>query len=105
MSLSPHQFRGFVKYYHGSGVGPEKILKEGLKAHNPAEGLYDDEEEDPGHPTGVYMGDKDTALSYGGHLYSVELPEPHPNWGWTESEGSVWTKDIPPHWVRYEGEH
>lgn len=106
MTLSPRQFRGFVKYYHGSHVGPEVILKEGLKAHKPGEeldALYGEDIGGPGHPTGVYFGDtRKVAEDYGNHIYSVELPAQHKNWGWTESEGAVWEGDIPPHWVRYE---
>ena len=103
--LHPVQFE---KYYHGSNVPPETILKEGLKSHNPAEELNmlygeDPDTEESGHPKGVYFGNKETAEGYGGHLYSVELPSRHGNWGWTESEGHVWEGDIPPHWVRYEG--
>jgi len=33
----------------------------------------------------------------------MELPVRGENWGWTESEGAVWTKDIIPHLIRYEG--
>lgn len=100
--LHPVQFE---KFYHGSNVPPETILKEGLKAHKPGEELdamYGEDFGGPGHPKGVYFGDRKVAEGYGGHIYSVELPNRHPNWGWTESEGHVWEGDIPPHWVRYE---
>jgi len=103
--LHPVQFE---KVYHGSNVPPEVILKEGLKAHNPAEDINwqygeDPDTEDYGHPKGVYFGDKELAGEYGGHIYSVELPVRHPNWGWTESEGRVWKGDIHPYLIRYEG--
>ena len=101
--ISPVQFQ---KYYHGSNVGPEVILKEGLKAHKPGEELdamYGEDFGGPGHPTGVYLGDtRKVAEDYGNHIYSIELPERHDNWGWTESEGHVWEGDIPPHFIRYE---
>jgi len=99
-NISPIQFQ---KYYHGSNAKPEVILKEGLKAHNPAEELWGgtEWEHDEGHPTGVYFFEnKEDADEWGSHTYSVELPHPHKNWGWTESNGVVWTSDIPPHLIR-----
>lgn len=96
----------FAKYYHGTREGNvESILKEGLKMHNPVEGLRgqipDDDLEDYGHPTGVYLGrDLDTARGYGDAVLEVTLPERHENWGWTESEGHVWQADIPPKHIR-----
>lgn len=85
-------------------------MKEGLKAHNPAEEINaqygeDPDTEDPGHPKGVYMSEnRKLAEGYGRHIYSMELPTRGENWGWTESEGDVWTKDIIPHLIRYEGD-
>lgn len=98
----------FGKYYHGSNVPPEVILKQGLKAHKPGEELdamYGEDIGGPGHPKGVYFGaDRETASNYGRHIYSVELPHKGKKWGWTESEGRVWTDDIPAHKVRLEPE-
>lgn len=104
MSLNEHQFK---RFYHGtSDQNAEKIMKEGLKAHNPAEEINMEYGEPPdtvdeGHPPGVYFGDNiDTARGYGYAVLSVDLPERHPNWGWTESEGHVWTADIPHYFIR-----
>lgn len=100
----------FQRFYHGTNVGPEVILKEGLKANNPsaminAEYGEDPDAEDPGHPTGVYMAeDRKTAEGYGHNMYAMDLPVHADEWGWTESEGSVWQGDIHPHLIRYEGE-
>lgn len=102
----------FQKFYHGSNVGPEVIMKEGLKASNPSAEINaqygeDPDTEDLGHPTGVYMAeDRKTAEQYGRHIYSIELPIHYDQakWGWTESEGSVWRGDIHPYLIRYEGE-
>lgn len=93
----------FEKLYHGTNrSNVESILKEGLKVNNPAAGLYgDDADEDYGHPTGVYLGSTETARDYGDAVFEVELPSRHENWGWTESEGRVWTEDIPANRIRY----
>jgi hypothetical protein len=91
----------FEKYYHGtSEKNAESIMKKGLKMSNPAAGLYDDDYEETGHPTGVYLGDLETARGYGGAVFEVDLPAKHDNWGWTESEGHVWTANIPPKKIR-----
>lgn len=88
----------FQTFYHGtSESNAESILKKGLKVNNPAAELYGDDEEDYGHPTGVYVGENiDVARGYGDAVFEVKLPARHKNWGWTESEGAVWTKNIPP---------
>jgi len=108
MSLGP-QFSGFTRYYHGTSErNVESIMKEGLKQSDPSMWLREsgqigeDEGEDPGHPTGVYLGDKETASGYGDAVFSVDLPNKHSNWGWTESEGSVWQADIPPMFLTRE---
>lgn len=99
----------FAKYYHGTREGNvEAILKEGLKMHNPAEGLIgmvpdselEDALNDPEHPTGVYLGrDIEMARDYGDAVLEVTLPTRHKNWGWS-SEGRVWQADIPPKHIR-----
>lgn len=98
----------FQRFYHGSRVGPEVILKEGLKAHNPAEeinAMFGDDLDEPGHPTGVYMSERrKTAEGYGSHIYSMDLPVHADEWGWTEGEGSVWRGDIHPYLIRHEKE-
>lgn len=104
MTLGPQ----FERYYHGTSIhNAESIMKEGLKQHDPAEwlrqsGQISEDEEEPGHPMGVYLGDRETASGYGDVVFSVDLPVKHPNWGWTESEGSVWQADIPPHFLTRE---
>lgn len=101
MTLGP-QFSGFTRYYHGTSErNADSIIKEGLKQHDPSgwlkeSGQIDPDDEDPGHPTGVYLGDRATAEEYGDVIFSVDLPNKHSNWGWTESEGHVWQADIPP---------
>lgn len=99
--LSPIQFE---TYYHGTNpANVESIKKHGLKKSNPAEILYDNEEDanDPGHPTGVYLGsDMKTAENYGDAVFAVELPNKVTNWLWTESEGDVVGSDIPPEMLR-----
>jgi hypothetical protein len=95
--LNRHQFH---TYYHGThSANAESISKHGLKAHDPEE-MVREEGEEPyeytGHPKGVYLADTlDLARSYGDAVFSVELPN-SADWGWTESEGSVLSHDIPP---------
>lgn len=70
-------------------------MKHGLKANNPAAGLYDNDEEDPGHPTGVYLTENiETAREYGPAVFSVELPN-SAKWKWSEN-GEVLGHDISP---------
>lgn len=99
--LSPIQFE---TYYHGTNpANVESIKKHGLKMNNPAAGLYDNEEDenDPGHPTGVYLSSNiNTAEDYGDAIFAVELPNKGTNWLWTESDGEVVGSDIPPEMLK-----
>jgi len=97
MTLGPQ----FERFYHGTNLSNvESIMEHGLKQHDPSEwlkqsGQIPEDDEDYGHPKGVYLGDRETAEAYGEAIFSVDLPTRHPNWGWTESEGAVWQGDIP----------
>lgn len=101
-NLNKHQFR---TYYHGTNThNVESILKHGLKANNPVESLRgqipDEDLDDYGHPTGVYLAeDIDTARGYGDAVFAVDLPR-SADWRWTESEGVVLGHDISPYALR-----
>lgn len=96
----------FQRYYHGSWVGPDRIMTEGLKQNDPTEGLRATEEMRAQwavtHPKGVYLTtSKEQAQGYGGHVYSVDLPTNHPQLKQAKL-GDVWQGDIPPHFIRHE---
>jgi hypothetical protein len=92
----------FERYYHGTGEhNVESILKEGLKEHNPSEGLYEDEDyEEYEHPKGVYLaGNIEHARQYGDAIFAVDLPSAGVDWKWS-SEGYVHSGDIHPYLLR-----
>jgi hypothetical protein len=93
--------------YHSTPVGPERILKEGLKASNPLAGADFDEPISPEEheaATGVYFhGTPHT--EYGENLYRMTIPRGTPVSGDFDrmGEGENTLEDVPAKDVAYVG--
>lgn len=84
--------------YHASDVGPDKILKEGLMANDPAQGQWAGE----GMTPSVYLAlTPRDASEYGQHMYQVDATGLPLQW---DSQYNWHEGDIPPERIKYMGE-